>query len=280
MALMNDRVAVLQRANESGQSSITGAIELISALLLGACIGLFATSARAAPDTVTVFAAASLNDAMTVIGDRFGALHDVKVQIDPAASGTLAKQIEQGAPAAVFISADEQWMDRLESAGLIDQSSRVDLLGNRLVLVAPRGKGQPVVLQKGVDLLSRLGGGRLAIGEPASVPAGKYAQSALIRLGVWDSVKDHLAASDSVRSALALVAHGEAPLGIVYASDAAIEPQVEVVATFANDDAAPIRYPAALIKANRSASATAFLLYLRSDQAAAVFARFGFIVLH
>ena len=280
MALINDRVAVLRHANESSQSSITGAIRLIAALVFGICVSLVATTAAAAPETVTVFAAASLNDAMTVIGDRFGALHDVKIRIAPAASGTLAKQIEQGAPAAVFISADEEWMDRLQSAGLIDASSRVDLLGNRLVLVAPRGKAQPVVLQKGVDLLSRLGGGRLAIGEPASVPAGKYAQSALTRLGVWDSVKDHLAPSDSVRSALALVAHGEAPLGIVYASDAAIEPQVEIVATFASDDAAPIRYPAALVKANRSPTATAFLLYLRSEEAAAVFARFGFIVLH
>jgi molybdate transport system substrate-binding protein len=280
MTLTIDRAARLSRVDENGRPSINGAIRLISASLFAFWISSFAMSARAAPETVTVFAAASLNDAMTVIGDRYGTLHDVKIQIAPAASGTLAKQIEQGAPASVFISADEDWMDRLQSAGLIDEPSRVDLLGNRLVLVAPRGSAQPVVLKKNVDLLSRLAGGRLAIGEPSSVPAGKYAQSALIHLGVWDSLKDHLAPSDSVRSALALVAHGEAPLGIVYASDAAIEPQVEVVATFAIDDAPPIRYPAALIKANKSPAAAAFLLYLRGEGAAAVFARFGFIVLH
>lgn len=277
---MNVRYDRPETEMKNSKSSITGAFALFVWLVVAGAVQLFATPARAAPEVVTVFAAASLNDAMTVIGERFGATHNVRIQIAPAASGTLAKQIEAGAPAAVFISADEEWMDRLQAGGLIDEASRIDLLGNRLVMVAARGNAAPIVLKDGVDLISRLGGGRLAIGEPSSVPAGKYAQSALIHLHVWDSVKDHLAPSDSVRSALALVAHGEAPLGIVYASDAAIAPEVAVVATFAADDTAPIRYPAALVKANSTPSAAAFLTYLRGDEAGAVFARFGFIVLH
>lgn len=268
----------VMRQARADAPSIT--VRMLRPLVLCAlCFAAMVRPALAAQNVVTVFVAASLNDAMTVIGEHFASEHDIKIQIDPAASGTLAKQIEQGAPAAIFISADEEWMDRLQSAGLIDASSRIDLLGNRLVLVAPHGTGTPIVLTRGVDLLAPLKGGRLAMGEPESVPAGKYGRSALMHLQVWDAVKDHLAQTDSVRSALALVARGEAQLGIVYASDAAIEPRVDIVATFASDDAAPIRYPAAIIAANRTPGARAFLDYLKTDAAAAVFARFGFIVL-
>ncbi len=199
--------------------------------------------------------------------------------ISYAASGPLAKQIEAGAPADLFITADLDWMDYAQKKNLIDPASRMTLLGNKLVLVAPKDAKETLVLKPGADLAGLLGSGRLAIGQPQSVPAGKYGQAALEKLGIWDKVKDKLAQADSVRAALFLVARGEAAAGIVYQTDAAAEPVVKVIATFPADSHPPILYPAARVAASTNRDAAAFLAFLASDKARPAFEKQGFQVL-
>ncbi len=230
-------------------------------------------------ETVTVFAAASLKTVLDEIVPGLGATLGVTAQVSAAGSSALARQIEAGAPADIFVSANPGWMDRLEAAGRLAPGTRADLLTNRLVLVAPGAEGPPLALGPGAPLAARLGDGRLAMALIDAVPAGIYGKAALESLGLWDAVRTRIAQVDNVRAALALVALGAAPLGVVYATDAAAEPRVHVIATFPTDSHPPIRYPAALTRAGDRAPARAVLAYLRGPAARAVFERQGFHVL-
>jgi molybdate transport system substrate-binding protein len=228
---------------------------------------------------VTVFAAASLKTALDAVAAAWAAEAGKAATISYAASSALAKQIEEGAPADVFVSADVPWMDYLAERGLVDRGSVVNLLGNRLVLVAPADADATVAIGPGFDLVGALGDGRLAMALVDSVPAGRYGKAALTTLGVWAQVEGHVAQAENVRAALALVAAGEAPLGIVYATDARAEPAVQVVGTFPEDSHAPIIYPAAVTAEATSADAGAFLEFLRTASAAERFETQGFTVL-
>lgn len=219
-----------------------------------------------------VFAAASLRNAL----DEIAATAPVKPVVSYAASSALARQIEGGAPAQVFISADLDWMDYLDQRKLIQSATRRNLLGNKLVLVAPSATASSIAIQKGFGLAGLLGYGRLAVGDPQHVPAGRYAKEALEKLGVWESVSGRLAPAENVRVALALVARGETPLGIVYATDAAAEPKVRVVGAFPDGLHARIVYPAALTTSARGPEAGAFLQRLSTPAARAVFEKHGF----
>ena len=233
-------------------------------------------AARAAD--VTVFAAASLSDALNEIGKSWQQKTGHSAAFSFAASSVLARQIENSAGADVFLSADSEWMDYLDSRGLIAHGTRKNLLGNHLVLVAPAGSSAALAIAPHFDLLGALGGGRLAIADPDSVPAGKYAKASLTSLGVWNAVVDHLALAENVRVALAYVARGEAPLGIVYATDALSEPKVRIVGTFPDNSHPPIVYLAALTK-DAKPLAKAFLDYLDGADARAVFRKDGFVIL-
>lgn len=239
-------------------------------------LGLFST-ARAS-DTVTVFAAASLTNAITDLGNTFFEKTAGKIMPSFAASSALAKQIENGAPANVFASADEAWMDYLSGKGLIVRGSRHELLQNRLVIIAPPGSSTRVEVKAGFPLAQGLGDGRLAVGDPDHVPAGKYAKTALQNLGVWSEVEGKLARADNVRAALALVERGECPLGIVYATDAAVSKRVRVVGTFPEGSHPPVTYPVALVTGKDTPAARRFLDFLKSHQAKTVFEKHGFVV--
>jgi molybdate transport system substrate-binding protein len=228
---------------------------------------------------LTVFAAASMKNALDDIDAAFTARTGIKVSVSYAASSTLAKQIEQGAPADLFISADLDWMDYLAGKNLIKTDTRFNLLGNKIVLIAPKASKITSVDVKGADLAKALNGGRLSMANVDSVPVGKYGKAALEKLGAWNDVKDHLAQAENVRAALLLVARGEAPLGIVYSTDAAAEPNVRIVASFPEDSHPPIIYPAALTKDSKNADAKAFLDFLRSAKARTAFEKQGFTVL-
>lgn len=249
---------------------------------LGALVALAVTVALPVrAETVTVFAAASLKTALDAVAAEWAAETGNEVAVSYDGSAKLAKQIMQGAPADIFFSAAENWMDEVEGAGLIVAGSRRDLLGNALVLVA-HGQAAPVEIGSALDLAEMLGGGKLAMGMVDSVPAGQYGKAALQTLGLWASVKGSVAQSENVRAALALVAAGEAPLGIVYASDAIADDgagdAVSVIGTFPADSHPPIIYPAAVI-APAKPEAVAFLEALTSEQAGAIFAAQGFQVL-
>jgi molybdate transport system substrate-binding protein len=236
---------------------------------------------RAQDARLLVFAAASLKTAL----DRVTALWQTQTGrsaiVSYASSSALAKQIEQGAPAQVFISADLAWMDYLEGKGLIDPGTRVSLLTNRIVLIAPRTRAgdPPAEIGPGFDWSGRLGQGRLAVANVDYVPAGRYAKAALEHLGDWNALKDRLAQAENVRAALLLVARGEAPLGIVYATDAAAEPVVEIVGTFAPQSYPPIVYPVALTQRAGGGDAARFLAFLKSDAVKPLFTSQGFTVL-
>ncbi|KAB8181295.1 molybdate ABC transporter substrate-binding protein [Lysobacter maris] len=246
------------------------------AMLLLAAPLLSATLARAAPP-LTVFAAASLKEAMDEAAATYSSERGVPVRVSYAASSALARQIDNGAPAHVFVSADLDWMDYLQSRGRVRASDRDELLGNRLVLVAPADPATATVDLAVPGALERaLGNGRLAIGQTRSVPAGKYARAALEHLGAWPSLAPRLAESDNVRAALMLVARGEAPLGIVYRTDAIAEPRVRVVAAFPAGSHPPIVYPAAALDGPRREDGRAFVDWLASPAAAAIFRRHGF----
>ncbi len=229
--------------------------------------------------TIIVFAAASLTDALQEVGDGFRKNSSIPVKFSFAASSALARQIENGAPADVFFSADLEWMDYLQTRKLIQVATRHDVLGNQLVLVAPVTSKITLHIAPNFPLLAALGNGRLAIGDPDGVPAGRYAHEALAKLGVWNSVADRLARADSVRSALTFVDRGEAPLGIVYRTDALIDTNVRVVDVFPDNTHLPITYPIALASGAK-AGAAEFLAYVRSPAADIVFKRYGFIALH
>ncbi len=226
-------------------------------------------------DDITVFAAASLKTALDEIAADWQKTSGDTVTISYAGSSQLAKQIQQGAPADIFISAAENWMDELEKTDNIDKATRHDLLGNTLVLVG-HGPSQPVEI---AALPEALGEGKLAMALVDSVPAGQYGKQALEKLGLWDKVESHVAQADNVRAALTLVATGEAPYGIVYGSDAIAEKDVSVAATFPTDSHDPIIYPAAIVKGAASSQAGAFLTNLREEPAKKVFEGQGFTVL-
>jgi len=256
--------------------SLTGACLAFAAAL--ACVTGLSPASSAAPVKITVFAAASLKDALDTIAVKWRAETGNATAISYAASSTLAKQIENGAPADLFISADLDWMDYLQQHNLIDVSTRANLLRNKLVLIAPQDSTAKVEIKPGFPLARLLGSGRLAIGEPSSVPAGKYGKAALTKLGVWDSVAGHIAAAESVRAALVLVARGEAPFGIVYQTDAAVEKSVKIVGVFPPDTHPAITYPMALTKSGNQAAAS-LEKYLHSKAAAEIFTAQGFVVL-
>jgi len=227
---------------------------------------------------VTVFAAASLGDVMNDIVKIYTAKSGAGIKTSYAASSALARQIENGAPADLFFSADEQWMDYLEKRALIERGTRVARLGNRLVLIARAGPARKVEIRKGFDLAGLLGNGRLATGDPASVPVGRYAQQALTYLGVWPIVESKLARADNVRFALTYVERGEAPLGIVYATDAAMAKGVQVIGEFPPESHLAISYPMAIVAKHATGATRAFHAFLLGGEAAAVFRRFGFSV--
>ncbi|MBX5453348.1 MAG: molybdate ABC transporter substrate-binding protein [Acidobacteriia bacterium] len=246
---------------------------LILFLLLG-----FAPPALAAEDQpLTVFAAASLNDALRELAGLWQRQGHAPVRLNFAASSLLARQIAAGAPADIFASADEAWMDALARQNLIVPESRRDVLFNRLVLIVPAATPVHVTIARGFDLAALLGpGGRLAVGDPAHVPAGIYAKQALMRLGVWSSVADRLAPAADVRAALLLVARGEAPAGIVYETDARASREVAVAGTFPEWSHDRITYPFAIVRGHDGAEARAWMRFLVGKDARAVFARYGF----
>ena len=249
-------------------------------LALATSVGMAPPPARAADQDVLVFAAASLKNALDDVIATYGRETGTKVTASYAASSALAKQIEQGAPAQLFISADLDWMDYLQDRKQIVADSRKNLLGNSLVLVAAKdGKIGDVAIGRGFDLAKLLGDGRLAIGKVKAVPAGKYAKAALEHLGAWDGVENKLAQAENVRAALALVARGEAPLGIVYKTDAASDPTVRIVGAFPADSHPPIIYPAAVTKVGECSGAAAFLRFLGSGAAKSAFEQQGFTLI-
>jgi molybdate transport system substrate-binding protein len=228
---------------------------------------------------LTVFAAASLTDALQKVSDSYKAKTGQTAVFSFAASSVLAKQIEASGGADMFVSADKDWMDYLDNKGLIQHDTRRNLLGGHLVLVAPAASNVQVTIAPHFDLIGALGSsGRLAVADPDTVPAGRYGKAALVSLGVWNGVADRLVNAENVRVALAYVARGEAPLGIVYATDALAEPKVRVVDTFPDNTHQPIVYPVALTK-DANHSAKAFLDYLGGSEAAAIFTKAGFVVL-
>ncbi|MBS0221568.1 MAG: molybdate ABC transporter substrate-binding protein [Proteobacteria bacterium] len=238
------------------------------------------SAARAQGTGLVIFAAASLKNALDEIAtDWTKAAGKPAPRISYAASSALAKQLEQGAPADLFISADLDWMDYVDKKGLIKPGTRVNLLGNKIVLIAPRDSKAAIEVKQGFDLAKALGAGKLAMANVDAVPAGKYGKAALQKLGAWDGVKDRIAQADNVRAALVLVARGEAPLGIVYSTDAAVEPNVKIVGTFPDDSHKPIIYPAAVTKDAKSADAMPFLAHLKGPQARSAFEKQGFTVL-
>lgn len=227
---------------------------------------------------LTVFAAASLKEGLDEVADEWSRRSGQKVLVSFAASSALANQIEQGAPADVFISADTEWMDYLQARRQIDPRTRFDLVANRLVLIAPATSPlRKVDLARQDSVLEALGKGRLAVAETTSVPAGRYARQSLTRLGLWPTLAPRLARADNVRAAMAFVALGEAPLGIVYATDAQAEPKVRVVARFPDGSHDPIVYPVARVTVANAARVSAFLDFLRSRPARAILRKTGFI---
>jgi molybdate transport system substrate-binding protein len=240
----------------------------------------FSKPAFSQSEPVVVFAAASMKNALDEAAKQWTEKCGTEVKSSYAASSALAKQIEAGAPADIFISADLDWMDYADGKKLVKAGTRGNLLGNSIVLVANKdwNKGD-VKIAKGFDLAMLLGDGRLSMADTATVPAGKYGKAALEKLGAWDGVSGKLAQAENVRAALALVGRGEAPLGIVYKTDAAAEPNVKIVGTFPDDSHKPIVYPAALIEASKNTKAGDFLKYLASPEAKTIFEKHGFTVL-
>jgi molybdate transport system substrate-binding protein len=239
------------------------------------------SAARAQGQDLVVFAAASLKNALDEAAVGYARESGKPApRIAYAASNTLAKQIEAGAPAGVFVSADLDWMDYLAQKNLIRPETRVNLLANRLVLVAPKDAGLTVTLAPGLDLGGALKKGKLAMANVDAVPAGKYGKAALEKLGAWEGVKGSVAQADNVRAALLLVSRGEAPLGIVYQTDATSDPDVRIVGTFPEDSHPPVVYPAAVLKEATHPEASAFLNYLRSPATRSAFEKQGFTVLN
>jgi molybdate transport system substrate-binding protein len=228
---------------------------------------------------VTVFAAASLTNVLQELGDSFGKSAGKPVRFSFAASSTLARQIESGAPADVFFPADIEWMDYLQSRNLIQMATRHDVVGNRLVLVAPAGSTVQLKIAPHFALAAALGKGRLATGDPDSVPVGRYARSALMSLGIWSDIVDRLVRAENVRSALAFVDRDEVPFGIVYETDALIDKKVRIVDVFPDNTHLPITYPIALTRV-AGPGAAKFIDYVRGPAGEAAFRKYGFVPLH
>ncbi len=247
-------------------------------LFAGATLTLTVAGHALADDgKITVFAAASLTNAMQDIAAEYKKEKNVEVVSSFASSSTLARQIEAGAPADLFISADQKWMDYAVDKKAIDTSSRETLLGNSLVAVAPKAsKLDKVTIDAKTDWTRLLDDGRLAVGDPDHVPAGIYAKEALQKLGAWETLSPKLAPAEDVRGALALVERNEAPLGIVYGSDAVASKGVKVVGTFPEDSHQKVEYPLAIIDGHKNATVSAFYDYLKGPQASAIFKRYGF----
>ena len=250
----------------------------LKTFLIPFVLTLMVFSMPAAAEEITAFAAASLTNVLSEAGQAFGQKEKHTVTFSFASSSTLAKQIENGAPANLFLSADLDWMDYLEQRKLIADGSRVDLLGNRLVMIAPANSTLTLDLKPGVDLSGLLSGGLLATGDPDHVPVGKYARQALEKLGTWKGIEGRIARVDNVRAALALVERAECPLGIVYATDAVTSPKVKVVGVFPADSYSPIVYPAALVKGKDTPAARRLLEFLKSPDAKPIFEKHGFTV--
>jgi molybdate transport system substrate-binding protein len=267
----------LHRSRRSGMFGRRGFVLGVAAGGLVALIGLGAPTFAQAD--VTVFAAASLKNALDDVSAAWTIETGRTATISYAASSALAKQIEEGAPADLYISADLDWMAYLSERNLIRKDSEVRLLGNRIVLIAPADSTARAEIAPGLDLAALLGDGRLAMANVDAVPAGRYGKAALQWLGAWDGVAEKLAQAENVRAALALVAIGEAPLGIVYATDAAADPSVKIIGTFPEDSHPPIVYPAAVTADAKSPDAAAYLAYLQSEKAAGLFEAQGFTVL-
>jgi molybdate transport system substrate-binding protein len=254
-------------------------------MLIGlACSAVVALSTATLPAVaqsrnVLVFAAASLKNALDEINEQWWRETGKRAVISYAASPALARQIEQGAPADMFISADLDWMDYVQERKLIKTETRSNLLGNKIVLIAPKDSGAATRTGPGFDLAGLLGSGRLAMADTVAVPAGKYGKAALEALGVWASVQDKLAQTENVRAALLLVSRGEAPLGIVYQTDAIADPNVKIVAAFPETTHPAIVYPIALTAGTRNPDAAAFLAYLGSARSKALFEKQGFTAL-
>lgn len=223
-----------------------------------------------------MLAAASMQEALTEAADQWEASGHTRPALSFAASPALARQVESGAPADIFISADERWMDRIEADGLVRQGTRKVVAENGLVLIAPRDCPATFDLADPEGIDARLEDGRIAIAEPESVPAGRYAKAALENLGLWDRVRDRLAPRENVRAALVLVESGQVPLGVVYASDADASRKICKLATFPAGSHPPILYPAAVLETSQWTEAEAFLAFLTSDKGQAIFTRHGF----
>jgi len=223
-----------------------------------------------------VFAAASLTNVLGELSTAWQTNSGVPVRTSFAASSVLARQIEAGGKADVFISADQEWMDYLQSRGLVEKSSRRNLVGNRLVLIAPADSKVELKIAPGFKLAAALNGGRLSTGDPDTVPVGKYARSALVSLGLWDEIQDRLVRADNVRSAMMFVSRGEAPLGIVYTTDALVDPKVRIVDTFPENTHAPITYPGAVTIGSNN-YAVSFLEFLSKPESLDTWRKFGFL---
>ncbi len=251
-------------------------MRIVGVILFGLLPGLLGNPARA---EVTVFAAASLKQALDAVAAAVAPAGEARPRLVYAGTPALVRQIEAGAPADLFISADAAWMDHLAAGRHLRPGSRVDLLGNRLALIAARGAAAGATIGADFPWAERIAGGRLAVGLVDAVPAGRYAKAALTHLGAWDAVLGHLAQTDSVFGVLALVGRGEAPLGIVYRTDALADRRVTMIGLFTEASHPPIRYPMAITRNAREPAASQFAARLRSAAAGAIFARFGFTVL-
>ncbi len=281
------RIPEHARWQPASQASKRSGTRIRSAFLLLLCAALLALictgnarPARAERPDVLVFAAASLKTALDEINAQWHERTGKHAAISYAASPALAKQIEQGAPADLFISADEDWMNYLAERKLIRPETRSDLVGNRLVLISSKGADLQVIIAPGFPLLSLLGQGRLAMANTDAVPAGKYGRAALEALGVWESVKGRIAQAENVRAALLMVSRGEAPLGIVYQSDAASDPNVSHLATFPENTHPRIVYPIAVTASSMKPAAGAFIDMLKTPEARTVFEKQGFTSLN
>jgi molybdate transport system substrate-binding protein len=257
------------------RKSGTSIVLLLTAL---SCVISAASAAERDKPAVLVFAAASLTNVLGELSPMWEKRSGITVKLSFAASSVLARQIEAGGEADVFVSADQEWMDYLQTRDLLDVASRRDLVGNRLVLIAPADSKVALTIAPGFPLFAALGGGRLSTGDPDTVPAGRYARAALMSLGAWDDVAGRLVRADNVRSAMMFVARGEAPLGIVYTTDALVDRKVRIVDTFPVDSHKPITYPAACTPGAR-AEAASYLAFLAGAEAAPVWKRYGFVEL-
>jgi molybdate transport system substrate-binding protein len=251
----------------------------IAFAILTSWLNLVPSAGASEMEAVTVFAAASTTNAITDIAKLFMGQHKDRVRISFASSSTLAKQIDNGAPADVFISANKKWMDYLESHKMIIPKSRVDLLGNRIVLIVPaESRLEHIEIKPDFPLVDFLADGRLAMGDPEHVPAGIYGREALMRLHVWESVKSRIAGMKDVRAALVMVERSEVPLGLVYSTDAAISGKVRIVGSFPPETHSPIVYPAGIVANRTTPAVVRFMAFLESPAAKTVFEQYGFSV--